>query len=121
MALCFAIVLAAYLGSTRISARDLTLTRMFVVHRRILMYCTQHDSPPSTLEDLSHLQNYDDHIVDAWDRKFEYHILDGSIAVLTSHGQNGFSDQSIVRRFALRDKDGHWNDPLSEWLPDISK
>jgi Type II secretion system (T2SS), protein G len=117
-----AIVIASELLVTRAKPREMTLTTMFVIHRRILLYAAEHGDHPKSLDDLPNLQGYDNRLVDAWNRRIDYRIIDGDIVELTSLGEDGLTGgtgeaQDIVRRFALHDKDGHWNDPLGDWLP----
>jgi hypothetical protein len=118
---CAVVVLTQSLV-TRPRRTEKTWTTMFFIHRRILIYAAQHGHPPQTLEDLPTLPGYSNELVDAWNRKIKYEIVGGNIVELSSLGKDGLpggtgEDHDIVRRFTLRDKDGHWNDPLSDWLP----
>jgi hypothetical protein len=65
---------------------EMTLTRMFGVKKRILIYSAQNVRPPARLEDLPPLDGYDNELVDASGRVIEYHVDDNEIVSLSSLG-----------------------------------
>ncbi len=123
IAVLCAIAFVADCAATRPPRREATLSRMFFIHRRILMYAHEHHHAPEALEELPSVEGYDNRLVDAWNRKIDYRIIDGDIAELRSHRQvgppiGGSDENDIVRRFALHDALGHWNEPMGDWSSD---
>src|SRR5262249_40382443 len=90
---------------------------------RVLIYAAEHKSAPKSLQVLPLLNGFTNDIVDGWNHEIGYRLVGDNIIELTSFGEDGVAggageSRDYVRRFKLRDENGKWNDPLSDWLPE---
>ena len=95
---------------------------MFTIHRRILIYAAQHGKHPESLKQLPVLKGFMNETKDAWHYEIEYHLVGDNLVELISRGEDGKvggtgNNEDIIRRFTLRDKEGDWMSPISDWLP----
>ncbi len=115
------VYLLAESAVTRPSPEDETLTTIFVIHERILMYAAENGRVPKSLDELPELPDKSNKLVDGWSHRILYRVIDAKTVELASRGRgdplSADVDAAYVRRFALRDESGRWNDPLCDWLP----
>ena len=126
---CFALLAIGLTGSIvsffcgGVSKKSITITRMTVTKRRILLYAHQNNRLPKSLMEIPTLATFDNSIKDGWGRSFEYQINKNNTVTLKSWGRDGLlggngEDADIILSFPTQGVGGGWSDPLIDWLND---
>jgi uncharacterized membrane protein YpjA len=81
-----AVIMFAFM---KISPRELTATRMWVIKRRILQYAHSYNQMPYSLSDLLTIEGYDNSIEDGWGRVITSKVSPLGTVTLISLGRDG--------------------------------
>jgi hypothetical protein len=103
-----------------IPPRALTLTRMYVLKRRVLLYAQSHNELPQSLEVLPEMEGYDNSIRDAWNRNILFEVPASGAVTFRSLGRDGLNggngeDADIIKSFPVRNAQEKWSDEFVEW------
>jgi hypothetical protein len=110
----------------KISPRELTATRMWVIKRRILQYAHSYNQMPYSLSDLLTIEGYDNSIEDGWGRVITSKVSPLGTVTLISLGRDGKvggsgNNADLVAIFTYRDANNGWNDEFIQWDRDPSR
>lgn len=104
-----------------IPRKDLTITRMWVLKRRVLQFAHAHNELPPSISALPPVEGYDNSTKDGWKREIIFEVSTEGVVTFRSLGRDGVvggigDDADIVRSFIARDSQGRWNDEPVEWV-----
>ena len=100
---------------------SITVTRMHVIKKRIILYAKSYGNLPDNLMRLPLVNGYDMELDDGWNRKILYTFDKSSgVVVLKSLGMDGLAggadeNKDIIRAFHSRGVNGDWNKENIEW------
>jgi Type II secretion system (T2SS), protein G len=100
----------------------LTHARMHVMKRRIVRFASANDVLPKTVDQLPHMNGYDNGVLDGWGHRILLQI-DGGKVTMTSYGRDGIpggtgEDVDMIAVFSVKTETGVWADELCEWEVD---
>jgi hypothetical protein len=119
LALLVLLPAASFFFVDKIPPTNLTLTRIWLIRQRILMYARQHNTLPPHLAALPLRQGYDNEIIDTWGNPVLYRVsLDGAIELksLGADGQLGGTgaNADIVQTYRAKQPDRAWSDDVMQ-------
>ena len=102
---------------------SITVTRMWVIKRRIVQFARTNGAPPPSLASVPLKPGFDNSLTDAWGNSISYSVDAEGVVTLKSLGSDGrsggFGDAAdLVGRFPTRTSEGAWADEMNDWADD---
>jgi len=100
-------------SESRVSPRQVTTTRMYLIRTRVFSYIKAHGTWPESLVQLTNSDGKHDSNMDAWGREIIYLVDSNGVVTLKSYGGvshrgEGSDKQEIIESFPTRDSSGNW-------------